>query len=596
MIHKLKAAITNLPLGKKMLVILLPGIFLISLLTLIGFFFIISSSNHMLYQTSSELLSYSSKDISHNLTAVNNMADFILENQTIQHQLSLTKDAKGSTIPANSYSQVYSITESYYEKFKGNYIDYIQIVSDKFVTTTSSINSHVMPADMKDELIQKAREQDGRILWITDYSDTYGLFLVRRIRRIDHLKLDELGVLIINVNINQMLEDLTKSTGNSETPLFLICSKQQIICHSPALKDIAYEDLNTNNPNSHSILKLNGKRYFTVTGKLAATGWNYYCLSPYDGLYNNILFFQKLFVMILLISFCLSILLTRALIQPLVLHFSNLMHKIKAFGNDTFDIVDIPYSYEDRDDEIGLLHQQFDTMAGKILILIKENYENEILIKEAQLKALEMQINPHFLYNTLESVNWRAKALGDRPISSMVESLGKLLRITLSKRFDDSSLKQELELVRCYMTIQQIRFEEQLYFSCEVPDSFLELYIPRFTIQPLVENAVHYSLENDGDDCHIIICAQQREQEISITIANTGSSFEENLLSKLITGEIQSQGFGIGILNVDKRLKLAFGEPYGLSFYNDQEQAVAQIRIPAVIAQKEADQSCCDYS
>lgn len=594
MISKIKARLTNLPLGKKMIVLLLPGIFLMSLLTLIGFFLIISSSNRILYQTSSELLSYSSRDISQNLTAISDMADFILENPAIQKQLSLTKDAKGSSIPADAYSEVYSTIGNYYEKFKGNYIDYIQLTNDKFVTTKSSIDSHVMPEDLRQELLLKAQEQDGRLFWITDYSDEYGLFLVRSIRRIDHLKLDELGVLIINVNINQMLEDLTANSGNSAGPLYLICSDRQIICHSPALDGVTYEELVGNGSDSYSVVKLEGKRYFMVSGHLASTGWNYFCLSPYDGLYNNILFFQRLFVCLILVSFLLCLLLTKALIQPLILHFNNLMQKIRVFGNDSFEIMELPYSYENRKDEIGLLHQQFDAMALKIQTLIKENYENEILIKEAQLKALEMQINPHFLYNTLESINWRAKALGDKQISSMVESLGKLLRITLSKKFDSSSFRQELELVQCYMNIQQIRFEGELFFTCEVPEELLELYIPRFTIQPLVENAVHYSLENEGDDCHITIKARRSGDEVLITIANTGSVFEEDLIPKLTAGKIHPHGFGIGILNVDKRLKLAFGQQYGLSFYNEEDQAVAQIELPAVSKDKEMDDSCCD--
>src|SRR5699024_9455481 len=133
-----------------------------------------------------------------------------------------------------------------------------------------------------------------------------------------------------------------------------------------------------------------------------STQWKYYSVSLYSSMYQNIRFFQKLFIIILITSLCFCILLTRLLLNLVLIHFKSLMEKISAFGNENFEIIKVPYSYKDRYDEIGCLHQQFDSMAKKIQLLIKENYEAKLLAKESQLKALEMQINPHFLYNTLQ--------------------------------------------------------------------------------------------------------------------------------------------------------------------------------------------------
>jgi len=269
------------------------------------------------------------------------------------------------------------------------------------------------------------------------------------------------------------------------------------------------------------------------------------------------------------------------LIKPILAHFNVLINKIKKFGNEDFEIMEIPYSYEDRHDEIGMLHQQFDSMALKIQTLIRENYETNLVAKDAQLKALEMQINPHFLYNTLQSINWRAKMLKDTEISSMTEALGKLLRITLSNKNKDSSLRQELELVQYYMTIQKIRYDGRLTYETDVPEDLLETYLPKFTLQPLVENAIHYTLEEDSDNCLIRICAKCRDSCLTIRVANTDSQFETNLLNKLLSGEILPHGFGIGILNVWKRLSLTFDKNYTLDFYNENEFAIACISIPA---------------
>ncbi|HIU77721.1 MAG TPA: histidine kinase [Candidatus Pelethocola excrementipullorum] len=580
MFHKFTDRIRNAPLSKKFLILLLPGIFLLSFFIFIGFLLIIRSSNHILYQTTGELLSYSSRDISGDLNSIQDMADFILEDSLIQTALSNTKDSKDGGTPSNAYSAIQNVLNAHYQRYKSNYVDYIQVLNNNFSVLAAGIDSHVMPPELQEELIETARKQDGRLCWITDYSDTYGIFLVRSLRRIDNLKLDELGVLIINVNINQMLEDISITQSNNNAISYILCDGNQTLYVPNELKTFHKSDLTEVTTTSYEIKNIAGKQYFMVKGTIPATDWDYFCLSPYDSMYNNIRFFQKLFIIILIASLCLCILLTKLLMRPLMVHFETLMRKIKAFGNHNFELISIPYPYDKRYDEIGLLHQQFDSMAHKIQTLIKENYETKLLAKESQLRALEMQINPHFLYNTLQSIDWRAKMLKDLQISSMTESLGKLLRITLSRKNKHSYLGQELELVRHYMNIQEIRFEDSLSYEVEVSEELLGVYLPKFTLQPLVENAIHYTLEEDSDECLIRIHATVEDSAITITVANTESSFEENLLEKLLSKKILPQGFGIGILNVNKRLELAFGSSYCLDFFNKDHFATAKITIP----------------
>lgn len=161
--------------------------------------------------------------------------------------------------------------------------------------------------------------------------------------------------------------------------------------------------------------------------------------------------------------------------------------------------------YSLREDELGKLHQQFDQMAGRIQTLVKVNYVNEILTKDARLKALESQINPHFLYNTLESINSIAKMHGNTTITQMVSALGNLLRATLSHEEPLVSLSYELELVESYMTIQKVRFEDRLIYEIHRNPLLTDVSIPPLTIQPLVENAIHYGMEEMTDECRILV-------------------------------------------------------------------------------------------
>jgi len=221
-------------------------------------------------------------------------------------------------------------------------------------------------------------------------------------------------------------------------------------------------------------------------------------------------------------------------------------------------------------------------MVEEVKQLIKTNYLNQILIKDAQFKALENQMNPHFLYNTLESINWRAKIIGSKDISAMAESLGTLLRLTLDQTSKEISLRRELESVRCYMTIQKFRYEERLDYRILVPENLMNHLVLKLSLQPLVENAVRYGLEENTDRCLIEILAEtdHENESLYVYIKNNGSSFEENLLEKLKTHEVEPHGFGIGLLNIQNRMQITFGEAYGIELYNEGELAVARLMFP----------------
>lgn len=222
-------------------------------------------------------------------------------------------------------------------------------------------------------------------------------------------------------------------------------------------------------------------------------------------------------------------------------------------------------------------------MALQIQNLINVNYKNELLVKDAQLKALETQINPHFLYNTLESINWRAKASGEVEISRMVEALGYLLRAALSHSSKTVPLHQELDFVRCYLTIQQTRYDDQLICTLEADKDLYDIPVPKLLVQPLVENAIRHALEEMVDICSIHIRVYHDSTQLYIQVENSGSVFPDNLLEKLESGSIQPHGFGIGLTNIHQRIQLTYGKNYGLFLFNQNDFAVAQIRLPYVI-------------
>ena len=153
----------------------------------------------------------------------------------------------------------------------------------------------------------------------------------------------------------------------------------------------------------------------------------------------------------------------------------------------------------------------------------------------------------------------------------MVRSLGNLFRAAVNSKEDLIPLKMELDVLKDYIRIQQIRFGDRLDFQLHVPDDISNIYVPTLCIQPLVENALKYALEFSDDVCHITVTISEKDTVYQITVANTGSHFEDDLIWKLEHRQVTPQGSGVGLVNINSRLKLLFGDRYGLSIYNEDE-------------------------
>lgn len=199
-------------------------------------------------------------------------------------------------------------------------------------------------------------------------------------------------------------------------------------------------------------------------------------------------------------------------------------------------------------------------------------------------------MNPHFLYNVLDSINWRARMAGLTDVSEIVGALARYLRESLNRSRKQITLREELELVDCYITIQKYRFEDRLQYTCDVPEALMGVEIPKLVIQPLVENAVKYAVETSIEDiCEIVVRADVRDGLLVIDVMNTGSEMEEDLLLHLRSGKTQAHGFGIGLMNIDERMRLTFGPERGLVIFNADGYAVCRLTLPYPMTRKEED-------
>lgn len=222
-------------------------------------------------------------------------------------------------------------------------------------------------------------------------------------------------------------------------------------------------------------------------------------------------------------------------------------------------------------DEMGELGTQINQMLDHIEQLMKENIDREMLAKNAQIRALQNQINAHFIYNVLESIKMMAEIDEEYAISDAITSLGNLLRYSIRWVSGNVRVEEEIAYIKNYLTLINLRFDYEIYLSLNLPEEVLRQEIPKMSLQPIVENAIYHGIEELAEDTNIYIKGMIREEGCVIEISDAGKGMREEELERLrkrIAGEIEPDGGtgnGIGLKNVQDRIRMSFGTAYGIT-------------------------------
>ena len=225
-------------------------------------------------------------------------------------------------------------------------------------------------------------------------------------------------------------------------------------------------------------------------------------------------------------------------------------------------------------DELGQLMMRFQEMAQRVEKMISERYEMGQQVKMAEFRTLQAQINPHFLYNSLDVINCLAIKNNQKDISEVTQTLSRFFRLTLSKGADLIPLGVELEHIRLYTMIQNLRFSNRINLVIDVDETLLDCLMPKLVLQPLVENAIlHGILEKPGHEGNILIHGKQKDNILTLTVEDDGTGMDpeklETLLKHVLHGK-SSDDFGYGVRNTHARLQMIYGESYGL-FYRSKQ-------------------------
>ena len=239
----------------------------------------------------------------------------------------------------------------------------------------------------------------------------------------------------------------------------------------------------------------------------------------------------------------------------------------------------------DNANEIAELGISFNIMIGKIKELLDSKIKEQDNLKKAEFRTLQAQINPHFLYNTLDTIIWMAEAKKNDQVIDIVRALSSFFRISLSKGKDWITIHEEIERTRSYLTIQKMRYRDILDYRIEIDADVLNSTILKLILQPLVENAIYHGIKNKRSGGTVIVRAYRKEQDkVFLEVEDDGIGFTRYRLAKIQdkinddSDEINLEERGFGLENVNKRIKLYYGKEYGLSIISEY-QAGTQVTL-----------------
>lgn len=238
--------------------------------------------------------------------------------------------------------------------------------------------------------------------------------------------------------------------------------------------------------------------------------------------------------------------------------------------------------------EVNSLSDSFEHLVKRIQQLMEEVKNEETTLRKTELKALQAQINPHFLYNTLDSISWMCEEGKNEEAVSMVNALAKLFRISISRGQEIIPIEKEVQHAECYLQIQKYRYTNQFDYEFDVQESCKEYLCNKITLQPLIENALYHGL-NMIDEGHITIRIFEDGDDVVMEVEDNGVGMTPEQVNELFEGDVTDK-IGIGVKNVNDRIKIYFGDHYGITIKSELDVGtVVSIRIPKVTEEKKFD-------
>lgn len=401
------------------------------------------------------------------------------------------------------------------------------------------------------------------------------------------------GVLLVDMKYSVIEDVLERINDTSNGIYYYLCSRNGDIIYHPRATEMSRgffieDSLSASGMNDGTYkFSTDGSGKNVIVGSVAYTGWKLIGVIPESVTTDSLNKFRLYIFTTIIVLMMMLLIVNRFISSKISRPIEKLDESVKAYNaGGNMDI------YIGGSSEIRDLGYSVQKSYKKIEELMKEIIEQQNERRKSELDALQSQINPHFLYNTLESITWMIETQKNDEAVFMISELAKLLRVSLSRGRTIIPISDELQHGKSYMNIQKARYKDRFQTEFIEEDDIGGYCIVKLVIQPILENAIYYGVGNmdPDDDGKIVVRAAKKDEDIYISIEDNGMGMSEEVLENILTdtSKVPKHGSGVGVINVHLRIRLMFGEEYGLSIYSESDEGTkVVIRIPAIPYTKE---------
>lgn len=400
------------------------------------------------------------------------------------------------------------------------------------------------------------------------------------------------GLILVDID-RRVIEDICSNIKLGDTGKFFVVDQEGDFIYNPAFKN--YKMTNAIEKNilhridkkstGYFIQEIDKEDYFIVYNTLQMPGWDIIGIVKLNEIMNTAYEIKK-WTIVIEIGLLLAVMLLFLLItNTMTIPIRDLRNKMKMVESGNLD-VEAQFRYND---EISDLSKGFNKMLIKIKALMEKERIYQENLKKSEFKAMQAQINPHFLYNTLDAIVWTAEAGNKEEVVNIAKYLSDFFRVALSKGKEWILIKEELLHVGSYLSIQKVRYRDILEYSIDVDPGIMSMRILKLTLQPIVENALYHGLKNKRGGGYIMITGKKLDREnLVFEVSDNGIGMSANELVKLIKEINKPQSeidmkTGFGLKNINQRIKLYYGSQYGITVTSEfMNGTTVRVLIPVV--------------
>ena len=389
------------------------------------------------------------------------------------------------------------------------------------------------------------------------------------------------GVVFIDLNYSAISELCAQSSMGDKGYVFILDQDGNIVYH-PQQQQL-YNELQTENislvMNAESDIvtaESGDDEKIYALSRSKTTGWTIVGCMNMSELLRNSRQTRSIYVLVAMGLIIVALLISSIIAKNITLPIQKLRDSMKSVQKGNFHIEVIS------DNEIGSLTRSFNVMTHRIQDLMEQNVKEQEQKRKIELKALQSQINPHFLYNTLDSIIWMAEGKKNEEVVIMTASLARLLRQSISNEEELVTIGQEVEYVRSYLTIQKMRYKDKLEFKIDVDPYITHVPIIRLVLQPIVENAIYHGLKYKDSRGLLTVHGYRKDENVVIDIIDDGVGMDEETLKHIYDKhKVNYHSNGVGVYNVQQRLVLYYGKDYGIIYHSEKGKGTtASVVIP----------------